>query len=114
MAKNDVDSHLAQRTSYRARNMQRFNQSFETPADAKKRIEERKENKVAERKIPLSDIRKSTLKSDEQYLRLHTDEYYESLTEDTIDARLKSLGESREEEKKSYLKHIESQRHWMI
>ncbi|KXJ24867.1 hypothetical protein AC249_AIPGENE6763 [Exaiptasia diaphana] len=67
--------------------------------------------KVAGRNIPLSDIRKSTLKSDEQYLRLRTDE---SLTEDTIDPRLKSLGESREEEKKSYLKHIESQRHWMI
>ena len=43
---NDVNSHLEQRTSYRARNMQRFNQSFETPTDAKQRVAERKEKKV--------------------------------------------------------------------
>ena len=42
---NDVDSHLAQRTSFRGRNVQRLNQSFESVDDAQERVSQRKEDK---------------------------------------------------------------------
>jgi len=51
---NDVDQHLAQRTSYSSRNTQRINHGFETYEDAERRVETTPPSRKAQPHIPAS------------------------------------------------------------
>ena len=72
---------------------------------------------VSGRKIPLLQIRRKTLEKEKEYLRMNTDDHYETLTEEEVDSQLKSFGEFHPcslAEKKTHLKSIQRHRHWMI
>ena len=75
---------------------------------------------VSGRKIPLLEIRKNMLEEHESLglMRVRSDEYYNSMTEDEVRSRLVQLGEERMEDSPSQLKEIlkgmERRRHLMV
>ena len=75
---------------------------------------------VSGRKIPLLEIRKNMLEEHESLglMRVRSDEYYNSMTEDEVRSRLVQLGEERMEDSpsqsKEILKGMERRRHLMV
>jgi hypothetical protein len=70
------------------------------------------------RKYPLGKLRKRSLKKHSKFIRTRTNEEYEAMSKDQMEARLKEIHEFpsttiSEEQMKDQLTKIERKRHWL-